>query len=118
MLNKYNSRLRRSKKAKAMIKKSGRPRLVVHRSSQHIYGQIIVPTEQGDTVLVSCSSIEKSVREQMTGNKLDCAFQVGKILGQRAKEKKLDKVAFDRSGYKYHGRVAALAKGAREALDF
>lgn len=118
MASKQKSRIRRGSKTKAVIRRSGRPRLVVHRSACQIYAQIIVSGEKGDTVLVSCSSLDKSVRDQLKGSKLERAFQVGQILGQRAKEKNVLDVAFDRSGYKYHGRVEALAKGARETLNF
>ena len=114
MASKEKARLRRGSKTKAVINRSGRPRLVVHRSACQIYAQIVVPGEKGDQVLVSCSSLEKGLREKLKGNKVERAFQIGQILGQRAKDKDLLQVAFDRSGYKYHGRVEALAKGARE----
>ena len=73
------------------------------------------PGENGDRVLVSCSSLEKDLRKTLKGNKVERAFQIGQLLGQRAKEQNLLEVAFDRSGYKYHGRVKALAEGARES---
>ena len=118
MASKEAARIRRGSKTKAVIRRNGRPRLVVHRSSAQIYAQIVIPGEYGDEVVVSCSSLEKSVRDTLKGNKVECALQVGQILGKRAKEKNISEVAFDRSGYKYHGRVAALAKGARETLSF
>ena len=118
MASKERARIRRGSKTKAVINRSGRPRLVVHRSACQIYAQIVVPSEQGDRVVVSCSSLEKSVRDTLKGTKIERAFQVGQLLGQRAKEQNVLEVAFDRSGYKYHGRVEALAKGARETLTF
>jgi large subunit ribosomal protein L18 len=118
MATKEQARTRRGSKTKAVIRLSGRPRLVVHRSSSQIYAQIVVSGECGDRVLVSCSSLEKAVRDTLKGTKVERAFQVGQLLGQRAKEQNVLDVAFDRSGYKYHGRVEALAKGAREALNF
>ena len=119
-MNKQNSRNRRGLKAKALIRKSGRARLVVYRSGLHIYSQIILPDHLGDKVLVSCSTIDKELRNSLTGkNKVEQANLVGKLLGKRANEKGVTQVAFDRAGYKYHGRVKALADGAREAgLDF
>lgn len=118
MATKKRARIRRGSKTKAVIRQSGRPRLVVHRSSCQIYAQIVVSGDSGDRVLVACSSLEKDVRDTLKGNKVERAFQVGQLLGQRAKELNVVEVAFDRSGYKYHGRVKALADGAREALDF
>ena len=118
MATKERARIRRGSKTKVVIRLSGRPRLVVHRSAFQIYAQIVVPGEKGDRVLVSCSSLEKDLRKTLTGNKVARAFQVGQLLGQRAKALDIVEVAFDRSGYKYHGRVKALADGAREALSF
>ncbi len=118
MATKEQARIRRGSKTKAVIHRSGRPRLVVYRSACQIYAQIVVPGENGDRVLVSCSSLEKDLRKTLKGNKVERAFQIGQLLGQRAKEKDLLEVAFDRSGYKYHGRVKALAEGARETLTF
>lgn len=118
-MNKSNSRKRRGLKAKAIIRQSSRPRLVVFRSSSHIYSQIIVSGECGDQVLVSSSTVDKQVKSNLTGNKSDQATQVGKILAERAKIMQISDVAFDRAGFKYHGRVKALADGAREAgLNF
>lgn len=114
-MNKHQTRIRRSLKTKAIIRQSKRPRLVVHRSAVHIYAQIVLPTDQGDQVLASASTMDKALKQNLKGNKCEQAESVGKLLAERAKEKNLLEVAFDRSGYKYHGRVAALAKGAREA---
>jgi len=118
-MNKQQARTRRSLKTRAIIRQSKRPRLVVHRSGSNIYAQIIVTGEQGDLVLVSASTLDTELKSELTGNKSDQANQVGKFIALRAKEKNVSDVAFDRAGYKYHGRVKALADGAREAgLNF
>ncbi len=91
-------------------------RLSVHRTSQHIYAQIIAP--EGNKVLASASTLEKSLREGGTSNAA-AAASVGKLIAERAKAAGIAKVAFDRSGFKYHGRVKALADAAREGgLEF
>jgi large subunit ribosomal protein L18 len=118
-MNKQIARKRRGTKTKAIIGISKRPRLVVHRSGVHIYSQIVVAGDKGDQVIASASTMDKELKSSLTGNKCDQATQVGKLLANRAKEKKIIDVAFDRAGYKYHGRVKALADGAREAgLNF
>lgn len=119
-MNKRNTRVRRGLKAKALIRKSGRARLVVYRSNTHIYSQIILSEESGDKILAVCSTNDKEIKSSISGKcKVDQATLVGKMLGKRAKEKGITQVAFDRAGYKFHGRVKALAEGAREAgLDF
>ena len=117
-MKKHASRIRRGLKAKKIISLSNRPRLVVYRSNTHIYGQIVVPAEKGDKVIVAVSTLDKTLRESKV-KKTEAAYSVGKLLALKAKEAKIVQVAFDRSGYKYHGRVAALANGAREAgLEF
>lgn len=118
-MNKQQARARRGLKAKAIIRQSKRPRLTVHRSSTHIYSQIIVPGTMGDEVVVCASTLDNEIKSSLNGNKCEQAQQVGKLLAKRAKEKSIIDVAFDRAGYKYHGRVKALADGAREAgLNF
>ena len=118
-MNKHLARNRRSIKTRAIIRHSKRPRLVVHRSGSHIYSQIIICGDQGDQVVVSASTLDKELKTTLTGNKSDQANQVGKLIAVRAKEKNILDVAFDRAGYKYHGRVKSLADGAREAgLNF
>lgn len=119
-MNKHISRNRRGLKAKALIRKSGRARLVVYRSGTHIYSQIVQADALGDKVLVTCSTVDKEIKASLAGKcKVDQASLVGKLLGKRAKDQGITEVAFDRAGYKYHGRVKALAEGAREAgLDF
>jgi large subunit ribosomal protein L18 len=93
-------------------------RLSVHRTPQHIYAQIFAPV--GDKVLVAASTLQKDVRGELkaTGN-IEAAKAVGRAIAERAKAKGIAKVAFDRSGFMYHGRVKALAEAAREAgLEF
>ncbi len=113
------ARIKRKKRIRKNIFGSKeRPRLSVFRSSQHIYAQIIDDT-CGDTI-AAASSLEKVVKEQPKfDNKIAAANSVGKLLGERAVEKGLKKVVFDRNGFLYHGRVKAVSDGAREAgLDF
>ncbi len=113
-LNKKDNRLRRARSTRAKIRELGALRLSVHRTPRHIYAQIIAA--DGGTVLASASSVQKAVGEGLksTGN-VEAAQAVGKALAERAKEAGIDQVAFDRSGYRYHGRVKALADAAREA---
>lgn len=118
-MSKLQARTRRGLKCRAIIRLSKRPRLTVFRSNSHLFSQIIVSTEMGDTVVVSASTLDKELSKDLKGNKCEQATQVGKLLAERAKAKDLIDVAFDRSGYKYHGRVKALAESAREAgLNF
>lgn len=118
-MNKVQSRARRGLKTKAIIRLSSRPRLVVFKSGSHIYSQIVISGPAGDEVLVSSSTVDKEIRSTLSGNKSDQALEVGKILAKRAKNIEIVDVAFDRAGYKYHGRVKALADGAREGgLNF
>tara|TARA_R110002124_G_scaffold69762_2_gene187365 strand:- start:201 stop:482 length:282 start_codon:yes stop_codon:yes gene_type:complete len=91
-------------------------RLSVHRTPRHIYAQIIAPA--GDKVLASASTLDFDLRSSATGN-IAAAAAVGQLVAKRAKEAGIEKVAFDRGGYKYHGRVKALADAARETgLEF
>jgi large subunit ribosomal protein L18 len=101
-----------------LARSGGRPRLSVFRSSKQIYAQVI-DDEQGRTI-ASASSLEKTLRESLkTGANVEAAKRVGKELAERAKKAGVDKVVFDRGSYLYHGRVKALADGAREGgLDF
>lgn len=112
-MDKKSSRLRRATRARKKIQELGANRLVVHRTPRHIYAQVINPAAQ---VLATASTAEKAVKEGLkyTGN-VDAAKAVGKAIAERAIEKGVTIVAFDRSGFKYHGRVAALADAAREA---
>lgn len=95
-----------------------RPRLSVFRSNNHIYGQVIDDDKQ--TTLAAAGTVEKDLAAQLEGKKpIEQAEVIGKILAERAKAAGIEKVVFDRNGYKYHGRVAAVADGAREGgLDF
>ena len=116
MADKKTSRLRRARRARAKIRELRMPRLCVHRTPRHIYAQII--SDQGDNVVASASTVEKDLRAKATGN-VDAAKAVGELIAGRAKEAGVSSVAFDRSGYKYHGRVKALADAARDAgLEF
>jgi large subunit ribosomal protein L18 len=113
-MNKKEARVRRARKTRVRIALQRATRLVVSRSNCHIYAQIIAPT--GDKVLAAASTIEAEVRKDVKngGNKAAAAI-VGKRIADRAKALGIDTVAFDRSGYRYHGRVQALADAAREA---
>lgn len=109
---KKTARLRRARRARVKMRELGANRLSVHRTSQHIYAQILSP--EGDKVLASASTVEKDLRADATGN-ISAAEKVGKLIAERAKAAGIEAVAFDRSGFKYHGRVKALADSAREA---
>ena len=113
-MDKKAQRLRRARRTRVRIKLVGKHRLCVFRSSQHIYAQIIAP--EGNRVVTSASTLTKEVRESLkaTGNK-GAAAAVGKEIASRAKQHGIEQVAFDRSGFKFHGRVKALADAAREA---
>ncbi len=104
--------MRRAKRGRMQMRKLGAVRLCVHRTPRHIYAQVISP--EGDKVLVSASTLDKELREGVTGNQ-DAAARVGRAIAERARAAGVEKVAFDRSGFQYHGRVKALAEAAREA---
>ena len=112
-MNNVNSRLRRARKTRAKIAELKVTRLSVHRTNTHIYAQIIAET--GDRVLASASTLEAEVRKYVkNGGNVDAAAVIGKRIAEKAKAAGITKVAFDRSGYKYHGRIKALADAARE----
>ena len=111
MSDKNTSRLRRARRGRAKMRELGASRLSVHRTSQHIYAQIIAP--QGDKVLASASTLDANLRGGSTGNS-EAAASVGKLIAERAQAAGVTEVAFDRGGFKYHGRVKALAEAARE----
>lgn len=116
--DKKTSRLRRARRARAKIRELGSYRLSVYRTPSHIYAQVFSPA--GDKVMAAASTVEQDIRKQLgkTGN-IDAAAAVGKAVAEKAKAAGISRVAFDRSGYKYHGRVKALADAAREAgLEF
>ncbi len=109
------ARLKRKKRIrKNLIGTTDRPRLCVFRSARHIYAQVI-DDSLGQT-LVTASSMEKAVRQDSKAkNKVTAATTVGKMIGQRALEKGVKQVVFDRNGFLYHGRIKAVSEGAREA---
>jgi large subunit ribosomal protein L18 len=114
MSDKIESRVRRAKATRAKIRQLRAVRLTVHRSNAHIYAQVIDAT--ASKVLASASTAEKDVRAAVkTGGNVSAAAEIGKRIAERAKEAGITEVAFDRSGYKFHGRVKALAEAAREA---
>jgi len=116
MSRKNDARLRRAKRTRMHIRDLGVPRLTVYRSPRHIYAQVF--SHGGDLVHASASTVEKDLRGSAKGN-VSGAAAVGKLIAERAKKAGIDKVAFDRSGYKYHGRIKALADAARESgLEF
>jgi large subunit ribosomal protein L18 len=105
-------KIRRSRKIRAKISLQGAIRLSVHRTNQHIYAQLIDPT--GSIVLASASTLERDVAKSLTnGGNIVAANLVGTRIAQKALEKGIDTVAFDRSGFLYHGRIKALADAAR-----
>jgi large subunit ribosomal protein L18 len=112
-MNKTESRLRRARQTRARIAELKVTRLCVHRTNTHIYAQIIAET--GGRVLASASSLEKEMRQQLkNGGNIAAAAMIGKRIAEKARAVGITKVAFDRSGYKYHGRIKALADAARE----
>ena len=112
-MDKKTARLRRAKKTRSHIRRLGMPRLTVHRSGRHIYAQVIAA--EGGTVIAAASTVQKDLRTDLTStSNKDAARAVGKIVAERAVAAGVTSVAFDRSGYRYHGRVAELAKAARE----
>lgn len=114
MKDKKLARLRRARKLRGKIARQGVSRLSIHRTSQHIYAQVI--DETGSKVLAAASTLTASIKKEAknTGN-CEAAALVGKEIAQLAKQAGVESVAFDRSGFRYHGRVKALAEAAREA---
>ena len=112
-MDKKTARLRRARKTRSHIRRMGVPRLTVHRSGRHIYAQVIAA--EGSSVIVAASTVQKDLRAGLTStSNKDAARAVGKVVAERAVAAGVTSVAFDRSGYRYHGRVAELAKAARE----
>ena len=112
MADKNVARLRRARKTRLKVREIRAVRLTVYRTNSHIYAQIIA--SGGDKVLASASSLEKEVRGQLAnGGNIKAAEVVGRRIAEKAKQAGLEAVAFDRSGYRYHGRVKALAEAAR-----
>ena len=122
MINKKNRKLVTAKRHKRIrVVLSGtteKPRLAVHRTTKHIYAQIIDDTK--GVTLASAGSVESIVKAKMPhGGNIDASKEIGKLVAERAKKAGINKVVFDRGGYLYHGRIAALADAAREAgLEF
>lgn len=114
MQNTKQNRLRRAKETRIKIEKSGKYRLVVNRTNKHIYAQIF--DNQKKEILASASTLEKSIKTKiLNGGTVEAAKVVGELIAQKSLEKNINEVAFDRSGFKYHGRVKALADSARSA---
>lgn len=118
VINKKQARMKRSARTRALIKRNGVNSLCVNRTSKHIYAQIFIAN--GSKVLVSASTLDTEIRGIVKyGGNIKAATAVGQKLGERAKQAGITKVAFDRSGFKYHGRIKALAEAAREqGLNF
>jgi large subunit ribosomal protein L18 len=114
-MDKKQARIRRATRTRAKIRDLGVHRLCVHRTPQHIYAQVISP--DGATVLASASTLEKALRASIEGHSgnVAAAQLVGRTIAERAKAAGVETVAFDRSGFRYHGRVKALADAARES---
>jgi len=117
-MDKKTTRIRRAKRTRAKIRELAVHRLCIHRTPRHIYAQVIAPNSEA--VLAAVSTVQADIKQglQSTGN-ADAAAKVGKSIAEKAKAAGVTRVAFDRSGFKYHGRVKALADAAREAgLEF
>jgi large subunit ribosomal protein L18 len=112
MIDKNPARLRRARQTRHKIRELGAVRLTVHRTNMHIYAQIT--SAAGDKVLASASSVEKDLRTSLKGGgNRKAAEVVGQRIAEKAKAAGIERVAFDRAGYRYHGRVRALAEAAR-----
>lgn len=113
-MDKKLSRIRRARRARAKIRELAVPRLTIHRTPRHIYAQVIAPN--GCDVIASTSTLQAEIKSSIknTGN-AEAAAAVGKAIAEKAKAAGIDSVAFDRSGFKFHGRIKALADAAREA---
>jgi large subunit ribosomal protein L18 len=111
---KNESRLRRARKARSRIQRQGVARLTVHRSGRHLYAQVIAPG--GGQTVAAASTVQKDVSKDLSGTcNIEAAKAVGKAIAERSLAAGIEGVAFDRSGFKYHGRIKALADAAREA---
>jgi len=110
-MDKHKLRQRRAKKTRMKIRELAVPRLTVHRTPRHIYAQVVSP--ENDKVIASASTLDKTLSKLKSKGNIEAAQKVGTLIAERAKDNKVDMVAFDRSGYKYHGRIKALAEAAR-----
>ena len=116
MIGKKQARLRRARRSRMKMRELGVSRLTVNRSPRHIYAQVL--SADGANVLAQASTLDKSLRNGATGN-VEAAAKVGALVAERAQAAGISRVAFDRSGYKFHGRVKALADAARAGgLEF
>ena len=107
------ARLRRAKSTRAHIRELGVPRLSVLRTGQHLYAQLF--THDGSAVIAAANTLQADVKDGLkNGKNSDAAARVGQVIAERAKAAGIEKIAFDRSGYRYHGRIKALADAARE----
>ena len=113
-MDKKKARMRRARRTRMKIRELGVPRLCIHRTSRHIYAQVIEPN--GSVVVASASTLDSDVKGgvKYSGN-ADAAAAVGKAIAERTQKAGITAVAFDRSGFRYHGRVKALAESARES---
>ena len=113
-MDKKTTRLRRARRTRSKIRELGVPRLTIHRTPRHMYAQVI--SGDDNKVVVAVNTLQSDVKTELkaTGN-ADAAAVVGKIIGEKAVAAGVSEVAFDRSGFKFHGRVKALADAAREA---
>jgi len=117
-MDKKTTRLRRARRGRIHIREKGAVRLCVHRTPRHIYAQVISP--EGNQVVASASTLDGDVRKDLTSTGgIAAATVIGQVIAERARAAGITRVAFDRSGFKYHGRVKALADAAREhGLEF
>jgi len=107
------SRIKRHKRIRAKIHgTTGRPRLCIFRSNKHIYAQLI--DDDKNKIILSAKDSELKIGKQESSNNKDAAFKIGELIASKAQEKKISEIVFDRSGYKYHGKIKALAEGARK----
>lgn len=113
MLNKKEQRLRRARQTRIRIAQQGVARLTVNRTNQHIYATVF--SEDGTRIVATASSVEADVRSTIKGGSVEAATTIGTRIAEKAKAAGIEKVAFDRAGFAYHGRVKALAEAAREA---
>ena len=107
-----NSRLRRARKSRMRINESGAHRLSVYRSAKHIYVSLL--TSNGSKVITTISTTQKNVKSKVKSNNIESSKLIGKLMAEFIKKEKINKVEFDRSGYKYHGKIKALADSVRE----
>ena len=117
-MDKKTARLRRAQRGRSSIRRLRMVRLCIHRTPRHMYAQVI--SEDGGKVIAAASTLDQEIKTKCAfGGNVNAAAEVGKLVSQRALEKGVKAVAFDRSGFKYHGRIKALADAAREGgLEF